>query len=73
MDTLTWSLTEQSVPGHPELGLVKAQMVETPDGALFLMGGKDGHINEGYNWIFAYDEVFGFYDTGLKLPKRLKY
>ena len=44
-------------------------MVETTDGNLFLMGGKDGHRNEGYNWIFAFDEVFGFYDTGLSLPE----
>ena len=66
-ETLKWVLTEQSVPGHPELGLYGAKMVETQDD-LFLLGGRDGYTSVVYNVIYAYHEVFGFYDTGLTMP-----
>ena len=67
LETQQWSLTEQSVPGHPELGLYGAQIVETPED-LYLLGGKDGYTSDTYNIIYAYNQVFGFYDTGYTMP-----
>ena len=67
---MSWTVTEQSVPGHPELGLYGAQMVETPNN-LFLLGGHDGHRLLSHNWISAYNQYFGFYDTGLTIPHNM--
>ena len=52
LETQQWSLTEQSVPGHPELGLYGAQIVETSED-LYLLGGKDGYTSDTYNTHWA--------------------
>jgi hypothetical protein len=57
---------DQTVPGHFEVGLFDANMIETEDGNLFLIGGQDGYT--AYKNIYAYHELFGFYDTGFNLP-----
>ena len=50
------------MPGDYELGLFDAQMIESESGDLFLLGGQDG--KNSYIDIYAYNEWFGFYDTG---------
>ena len=67
--TDTWTLLNQSVPGDYELGLFDAQMIESESGDIFLLGGQDG--KNSYKDIYAYNEWFGFYDTGKELPKEL--
>ena len=57
------------MPGDYELGLFDAQMIESESGDLFLLGGQDG--KNSYKDIYAYNEWFGFYDTGKELPKEL--
>ena len=57
------------MPGDYELGLFDAQMIESESGDLFLLGGQDG--KNSYRDIYAYNEWFGFYDTGKELPKEL--
>ena len=57
------------MPGDYELGLFDAQMIESESGDLFLLGGQDG--KNTYKDIYAYNEWFGFYDTGKELPKEL--
>ena len=57
------------MPGDYELGLFDAQMIESESGNLFLLGGQDG--KNSYKDIYAYNEWFGFYDTGKELPKEL--
>ena len=57
------------MPGDYELGLFDAQMIESESGNLFLLGGQDG--KNSYKDIYAYNEWFGFYDTGNELPKEL--
>ena len=57
------------MPGDYELGLFEAQMIESESGNLFLLGGQDG--KNSYKDIYAYNEWFGFYDTGKELPKEL--
>ncbi len=54
----------QTLMGHPELGFYGASMIEA-DPHLILIGGTDG-INY-YDNVYAYNENFGFYDTGVKL------
>ena len=55
------------MPGDYELGLFDAQMIESESGDLFLLGGQDG--KNSYKDIYAYNEWFGFYDTGKELPR----
>ena len=57
------------MPGDYELGLFDAQMIESESGDIFLLGGQDG--KNSYKDIYAYNEWFGFYDTGKELPKEL--
>ena len=57
------------MPGDYELGLFDAQIIESESGNLFLLGGQDG--KNSYKDIYAYNEWFGFYDTGKELPKEL--
>ena len=64
MQLNTWTLVDQTLIGHPDLGLQGSGLVET-NSSLILMGGTDG-LNF-YDNVFAYDEDFGFYDTGFKL------
>ena len=54
----------QTLMGHPELGFFGASMVEA-DPHLILIGGTDGINN--YDNVYAYNEDFGFYETGVKL------
>lgn len=44
-------------------------MVASNDGDLFLLGGHDGFIT--YRDIYAFNELYGFYDVGRKLPQPL--
>ena len=60
----SWTLMNQSLYGHPELGLYGASMIEAPQ-HLVLLGGTDGMKN--YDNVFSYNEHFGFFDTGVKL------
>ena len=38
LQTKSWILTNQTVPGHYELGLFNGQIVETEQGDIFLIG-----------------------------------
>ena len=60
----TWTLTNQTLSGHPDLGLSGAGLVNA-GATLILIGGTDGLTY--YNNVYAYNEDFGFYDTGLKI------
>jgi hypothetical protein len=60
----TWTLVNQTLSGHPELGFHGSGLIET-DETLILFGGTDGL--KYYDNVYAYDEAFGFYDTGFKL------
>ena len=59
----------QSIPGDYELGSFDSQMIESESGNLFLLGGQDGV--KAYKDIYAYNQWFGFYDTGKELPKEM--
>lgn len=65
----TWTLSNQVVPGHPELGVFDAKMATSDFGDLFLFGGEDSF--DFYRDIYAYDEHFGFYDVGQVLPEKM--
>jgi hypothetical protein len=54
----------QTLNGHPEIGFYGASMIESAP-HLILIGGTDG-LNY-YDNVYAYNEEFGFYDTGVKL------
>lgn len=56
-----WVLSQQTIGGSHDFGLIGASMVES-NGRLFLLGGTDlmGHA---YRNIYEYQEEFGFYDV----------
>ena len=62
--TNSWTLTSQTLNGHPEIGFYGASMIESAP-HLIMIGGTDG-LNY-YDNVYAYNEEFGFYDTGVKL------
>ena len=61
---------DQTVGGHFEVGIIDARTVESQDGNLFLLGGRDT-LNTYYHDIYAYHELFGFYALETTLPTKL--
>ncbi|XP_059081715.1 uncharacterized protein LOC131879418 [Tigriopus californicus] len=56
-----WVLSQQTIGGSHDLGLIGADMVES-DGRLFLLGGTD-LMGRVFRNIYEYQEEFGFHDV----------